>query len=163
MFEQNVESELENSSGEYETATERNSRERRTDDVRDVICDVTHMKWQFLGPRMETKKSIKLGEIWSSPGSCQGHCQESVRVTKTLCAIARPPRRPRSGYQRTSRSTPGQTFGPPSLLIVAHSFILSVALEGNKLTNRNATTKASWGLGLSWHWESFMGHDDWVL
>ena len=56
MFEQNVESELENSSGEYETATERNSRERRTDDVRDVICDVTHMKWQFLGPRMETKK-----------------------------------------------------------------------------------------------------------
>ena len=44
MFEQTVESELEDSLGEYETATERNSRERRTDDVRDVICDVTHMK-----------------------------------------------------------------------------------------------------------------------
>ena len=44
MFEQTVESELEDSSGEYETAAERNSRDRRADAVRDVICDVTHMK-----------------------------------------------------------------------------------------------------------------------
>ena len=52
----NVESELEDSSGKYETAAETNyNRDRRADAVRDVICDVTHMKWQFLGPRMETK------------------------------------------------------------------------------------------------------------
>ena len=44
MLEQNVEIELDDSSGEYETAAERNSRDRRTDAVRDVICDGTHMK-----------------------------------------------------------------------------------------------------------------------
>ena len=44
MFEQTVESEVEDSSGEYETASERNSRYRWADAVRDVICDVTHMK-----------------------------------------------------------------------------------------------------------------------
>ena len=54
MFEETVESELEDSSGEYETAVERNS-DRRADAVRDGSCDVTHVKWQFLGPRMETK------------------------------------------------------------------------------------------------------------
>ena len=53
MFEQTVKSELDDSSGKYETATERNNRDRRADAVRDVICDVTRMKWQFLGPRME--------------------------------------------------------------------------------------------------------------
>ena len=40
MFEQNVESELGDSSGEYEIAAGRNRRGRRTDAVRDV----THMK-----------------------------------------------------------------------------------------------------------------------
>ena len=44
MFEQNGESELEDSSGDYETAVGGNSRDRRPDSVRDVICDVTHMK-----------------------------------------------------------------------------------------------------------------------
>ena len=62
-FEQTVESELEDSLGEYETAAERNSGDRRADIVRDVICDVTSLKCQFSGPRMETKKSLILGEI----------------------------------------------------------------------------------------------------
>ena len=31
-------------------------RNRWADAARDVICDVTQMKWQFLGPRMETKQ-----------------------------------------------------------------------------------------------------------
>ena len=44
MLEQTVESELEDSSGEYETAPERNSRDRRGDAVRDVGCDVTPPK-----------------------------------------------------------------------------------------------------------------------
>ena len=44
MFEQTVESELEDSSGEYETAAERNSRDRRADGIRDVICDVIPLK-----------------------------------------------------------------------------------------------------------------------
>ena len=44
MFEQTVESELEDSLGEYETAADRNSRDRRADAVRDVIGDITHMK-----------------------------------------------------------------------------------------------------------------------
>ena len=112
IFEQTVESELEDSLGEYEIAAEKNSRDRRADVVCDVICDITPMKCQLLGPRMEKKNGIMIGEIWRSPGSCQGHCQESVRVTKTLCAITRP-RRPRSGYPRTSRSTPGQSFVSP--------------------------------------------------
>ena len=47
MFEQTVESELEDLSGEYETTAERTSRDWQTDAVRDVIYDVTHMKWQF--------------------------------------------------------------------------------------------------------------------
>ena len=42
--------------GEYEIAAERNRRDRWTDAVRDVICYVTPLKCQFLGPRMETKK-----------------------------------------------------------------------------------------------------------
>ena len=41
--------------GEYEIAAERNRRDRWTDAVRDVICYVTPLKCQFLGPRMETK------------------------------------------------------------------------------------------------------------
>ena len=44
MFEQTIGSELVNSSGEYETAAVRNSRDRRADVVRDVICDVTPLK-----------------------------------------------------------------------------------------------------------------------
>ena len=44
MFVQTVENELEDSSGEYETAAETNSRDRRAGAVRDVISDVTHMK-----------------------------------------------------------------------------------------------------------------------
>ena len=55
MFEQTVESELEDSLGEYETAAERNSRDRRADVVRDVICDSTPLKCQFLGPKLQTK------------------------------------------------------------------------------------------------------------
>ena len=47
MFEQIVESELEDSSGVYETASERNSRDWRADAVRDVICDVSPLKRQF--------------------------------------------------------------------------------------------------------------------
>ena len=43
MFEQNIESELDDSSGKYKTAAERNSLDRRADAVRDVICDVTYM------------------------------------------------------------------------------------------------------------------------
>ena len=54
-FEQTVESELKDSLGEYETAVEKNSRDRRADAVRNVICDVTPLKCQFLGLRMETK------------------------------------------------------------------------------------------------------------
>ena len=44
MFEQTVESELEDSSGEFETAAERKSRYRRADSIRDVICDVIPLK-----------------------------------------------------------------------------------------------------------------------
>ena len=44
MFEQTVESELEDSLGEYGTAAESNSRDRRSDSVRGVICDATYMK-----------------------------------------------------------------------------------------------------------------------
>ena len=57
MFEQTVVSELEDSLGEHETAAERNSRDRRANVVRDIICDVIPLKCQFLnlGPRMETK------------------------------------------------------------------------------------------------------------
>ena len=40
MVEQTFESELEDSSGEYETAAEINGSDQRTDAVRDVICDV---------------------------------------------------------------------------------------------------------------------------
>ena len=47
MFEQTVETELEDSSGEYETAAERKSRDRRAD----VVRDVTPLKCQFLGPK----------------------------------------------------------------------------------------------------------------
>ena len=47
MFEQTVESEMKDSSGEYETAAERNIRNRRADAVRDAICDVTPLKFQF--------------------------------------------------------------------------------------------------------------------
>ena len=56
IFEQTVESELEDSLGEYEIAAEKNSRDRRADVVCDVICDITPMKCQLLGSRMETKK-----------------------------------------------------------------------------------------------------------
>ena len=56
MFEQIVECEMEDSSGEYEAAAERNSRNRRADDDCDVICDVTPLNFPFLGPRMEIKK-----------------------------------------------------------------------------------------------------------
>ena len=55
MFEQTVENEMEGSLGEYETAAERNSRDRRADADRDVICDVTSLKLRFWGPRMEKK------------------------------------------------------------------------------------------------------------
>ena len=145
LFEQTIESELKDSLGEYETAAERNSRDQQAGVVCGVISDVTPLKCKFLGPRMERKNAIMLAEIWRSLGSCQGHCQQSVRVTKkkTLCAIDRPPRKPRSDYPRTSRSTPGQTFGSPALLIVAPSFTLPVALEGNRLTNGTATMKAT--------------------
>ena len=51
MFEQTLEGELDDLSGEYETTAERNSRYRRVDAVRGV----TPPKRQFLGPRMETK------------------------------------------------------------------------------------------------------------
>ena len=47
MFEQTVESELEDSLAEYETAAERNSLDRRADVVCDVICDATPLKCQF--------------------------------------------------------------------------------------------------------------------
>ena len=60
MFEQTVESELEDSLGEYEIAAEKNSRDRRADVVCDVICDITPMKCQILGPRIEKKL-----ESWS--------------------------------------------------------------------------------------------------
>ena len=50
IFERTVESELEDASGEYATAAEKNS-DRRADAVRDV----TPLKCQFLGARMETK------------------------------------------------------------------------------------------------------------
>ena len=53
MFEQAVESELGDSSGEYEAAAEGNSCDRGAGAVRDVISDVT--KLEFLGPRTETK------------------------------------------------------------------------------------------------------------
>ena len=43
-LEQNVESELEDSSSENETAAERSSRDRQADAIREVICDVTHVK-----------------------------------------------------------------------------------------------------------------------
>ena len=46
-MEQTVECEMEDSSGEHETVAERDSRDRRADTVRDVICDITHIKWQF--------------------------------------------------------------------------------------------------------------------
>ena len=58
MFEQTVENKLEDSSGEYETAAERTSRNRRPDAVRGIICDVTRLKCRFLGPRMATKNYI---------------------------------------------------------------------------------------------------------
>ena len=54
MFEQTVESELEDSSGKYDTAAETNSRNRRADAVCDVICDVTNDN--FLGPEWRQKK-----------------------------------------------------------------------------------------------------------
>ena len=56
MFGKSVEIELENLLFEYETAAEMNSHNRQADVVRDVICDVTPLKFQILGPRMEKKK-----------------------------------------------------------------------------------------------------------
>ena len=47
MFEQTVESELEDSSGEYETAAERNSRDRRAGAVCDVIVTSHHRNVNF--------------------------------------------------------------------------------------------------------------------
>ena len=47
MFEQTVESEMEGSLGEYETTAERNSCNRMVDADRDVICDVTSLKFPF--------------------------------------------------------------------------------------------------------------------
>ena len=67
MFEQTVESVMENSSGKFEIAAERNSRDQRADAVRDV----TPLQFQFLGPKMETKNAIMLGNIWRSPDTCQ--------------------------------------------------------------------------------------------
>ena len=55
MLEKPVESELEDSLYQYETAAERNSRDRRPDVFGVVICDVTPLKCQFLGPRMQAK------------------------------------------------------------------------------------------------------------
>lgn len=69
MFEQTVESQMEGSLGEYETAAERDSRNRRAAADRDVICDVTSLKFRFLGPRMETKTSFVLGGIFRSSDS----------------------------------------------------------------------------------------------
>ena len=57
MFEQTVESGLEDSSGEYETAAERNSRDWQDDDVRDIICNATPMKCQFLEPQIGDKNN----------------------------------------------------------------------------------------------------------
>ena len=44
MFEETIESQLEDSSGKYETAAEMNIRDRRSDSFREVICDVAPMR-----------------------------------------------------------------------------------------------------------------------
>ena len=79
ILEETVESEIEGSSGE--NATERNTPNRLADVVPDVVYEVTPLKFQFLAPRMEIKKTaIILGAVWISPGSYH----KSVHVTKTL-------------------------------------------------------------------------------
>ena len=156
MFEQTVESELEDSSGEHETATERYSRARRAD----VVRDVTPLKCKFLGPRMETKNCNHARRDMEKPRHLPRslpRVSASDENTLRHCQVAQ---KTRSGYPRTLWSTPGQMFGPLALLIVAPSFILSVALEGKRLTNRTAATKTTWGSGSSWPWGPFMGHDN---
>ena len=98
--------------GEYKTAAERNSRGRRADVVRDVICGVTPLKCIFLGPRMETEKCSHARRDMEEPRQLPRSLPRVSASDKTLCAIARSPRIPRSGYPGTSRSTPGQIFTP---------------------------------------------------
>ena len=60
----NVERELEDSLSEYEIAAGRNSRDRRSYAVRDVICDDTHPDFNFGGPEWRQKTAFMFG------GSC---------------------------------------------------------------------------------------------
>ena len=65
---------------------------------------MSHRPLQFEEIRLETKTAFLLGGIRRIPDSCH----EAVCITKTLRAIARSARRPRSGCPRPLRSAPGQ-------------------------------------------------------
>ena len=150
--------------GEYEIAAERNRRDRWTDAVRDVICYVTPLKCQFLGPRMETKKLQSCSERYGGAQAVAKVIAKSpCEWQKHFAPLSGRPKDPGLVTQEHRGAHPARHLALPALLIVAPSFIFSVALEGNKLTNRTATRKATWGLELSWPWESFIGHDDDVL
>ena len=126
MFEYTVQKELEDSLSEYEIAAGRNGRDRWSDAVRDVICDVTPPDLDFWGPEWKQKTAFVLGRIRRIPGSChqavRGNCGKMA-----LRTIARSARRPRSGCPRPSRSAPGQIVCPPAFRVQVPSFILSVA------------------------------------
>ena len=71
-------------------------------------------------------------------------------IAKSLCEwqkhFAPLPGRPEDpglATQEHRRAHPARHLTSPALLIVAPSFILSVALEDNRLTNRTLTTKAT--------------------
>ena len=102
--------ELEDSSSEYEIAVGRNSRDRQSNAVCEIISDVTPPNPFFGQEWRQTKNAFMLGRIKRIPDSCH----EAVRVTRTLRAIARSARRPRSGCPRPWRSAPGQMVGPPA-------------------------------------------------
>ena len=109
----------------------------------DVVRDVTPLKCKFLGPRMETKNCNHARRDMEEPRHLPRslpRVSASDENTLRHCQVAQ---KTRSGYPRTLWSTPGQMFGPLALLIVAPSFILSVALEGKRLTNRTAATKTT--------------------
>ena len=73
MFEQTVESGLEDSSGEH-TEAERNSRDRPADAVGDVICDVTHEMQSFRAQNKDKKSQ-----------SCSERYEGAQAVTKSPC------------------------------------------------------------------------------
>ena len=73
---------------EYEIAAGRNSRHRRSDAVRGVICDITPINFNFWGPRVVTKNCIRARKDKEDPRQLpQGRTVRVIKNTLRHCRV----------------------------------------------------------------------------